>query len=162
VKTAVDTNVLLDILGGDRTAADAARRVLGDAVDLGAVVICPIVYAELASEFAELGEPDRFLSELGLDSEPFVAQALWRASEAWRAYVRRRCRAVQCSHCGRRTDLRCPSCQEPIVWRQHLITDFLIGAHASVQADVLVTRDPGYYRTYFPQVRLDVPTSVPP
>lgn len=157
MKAAIDTNVLLDLLAGDPGAAAAARRALASAGNSGPLVICPVVYAELAVGFTQQADLTTFLRDLGLLLEGFTTDALGRAAAAWQAYLRRRGRQVECPRCGHHFGLPCPACRSPIAWRQHLIADFLIGGHAITDADLLITRDRGYYRTYFPRLALLVP-----
>ena len=41
--------------------------------------------------------------------------------------------------------------------KPRLLADFLVGAHAALQSDQLMTRDRGYYRTYFPKLKIVEP-----
>ena len=151
--TAVDTNILLDVLIPDAPHGDESELALAEALRAGAVVISDPVYAELAAHFPEQEKLDRFLADTGLRLEASKAEALYRAGRAWSEYVRRR-PALTCPQCGARQDLHCDKCGASVQPRQHVVADFIIGAHALVQADQLLTRDRGYYATYFPELTL--------
>ena len=157
MRTAVDTNVFLDLLAGDSAAIAAARMAIADALGLGSLAICPAVYAELAANFPGQDELTRFLQTFHIQVDDFSTDALFQAAVAWRLYVRTRGRESQCPRCGHRTVLVCPGCGAPLSWRQHILHDFLVGGHAAVQADRLLTRDPHYYRHYFPAVAIISP-----
>lgn len=151
--TAVDTNILLDVLIPDAPHGDESESALAEALRAGAVVISDPVYAELAVHFPEQETLDRFLADTGLRLESSKADVLYRAGRAWSGYIRRR-PALACPQCGARPKLHCDECGASIQPRQHVVADFIIGAHAVVQADQLLTRDRGYYATYFPELTL--------
>ncbi len=152
--TAVDTNVLLDVLIPGAPHGEESERALAEAVGAGALLISEPVYAELAVHFPDRADLDRFLADTGIRLEPSGGEALHRAGSAWREYLRRRPPTLACPQCGVAQELRCDRCGASIQPRQHVVADFVIGAHALVQADTLLTRDRGYYATYFPELTL--------
>ncbi len=156
MRTAIDTNLLFDLrLRDDQSMA--ARDLLAASSANGSLAICPVVYAEFCVALSEQQEVDEMLEVLAIHVEPFSPESLWVASRAWMRYLRTRGSQVQCPDCGERFDTACPRCGAQATWRQRVIADFLIGGHAVTQADHLITRDAGYFRTYFPELRLTTP-----
>ena len=129
----VDTNVLVDVLrGGDAWGAWSAEQ-LARAAERAAVVINPIVYAELSVGFDTIEELDAAISPLLIEREPLPYQAGFVAGRAWLAYRRRG------------------------GIRSSVLPDFYIGAHAAVAGYRLLTRDAAGYRTSFPRLELIAP-----
>jgi predicted nucleic acid-binding protein len=152
--TVVDTNILLDFLNPAEPHNEEAMRRLLAAGEEGPLVIGEATFAELAASFESPEELHDFLEVAGVDLLPCSDAALFEAGRAWLTYTRRRPLELQCSSCGAYKTVTCDSCGASIRSRQHLLADFLIGGQASMQADQLLTRDDGYYRTYFPELRL--------
>ena len=128
--TAIDTNILLDILAPDAEFMDASLAVLEEAARGGSMIVCDQVYAELCVHFASQRECDEFLRDAEIRVEALSPQARFAASRAWRAYRKQG---------GQRT---------------RMLADFLIGAHAQLQADRLLSRDRGFYRKLFPSLKV--------
>ena len=153
--TALDSNVLLDLLIPGAPFGAQAERALTLVSRQGGLVVCEAVYAELAAQFPSCELLDQFLADSGLQLEPSGREALCAAGARWAGYARRHPRVFLCPRCGISVDLAiCPSCLVPVTFRQHILADFVIGAHALNHADRLLTRDRGYYATYFPELAL--------
>jgi predicted nucleic acid-binding protein len=123
--TAVDTNVLLDVFLPDPKFAESSAFLLKQAYDEGALVICDIVYAELVPQFGDRRSLDRALTMINVSCSSLDPDTAFLAGQRWSEYTR----------AGGKRD--------------RIITDFLIGAHALTKADRFLSRDRGFYKSYF-------------
>lgn len=126
--TAVDTNVLLDVFMPSDEHGPQSREWLSAAYDAGAIVVSDVVYAELVPSFRNRTALDDALREIGAALSPIDSSIAYEAGLRWKRY-----RAVGGP-------------------RNRIITDFLIGSHAMTAADAFLTRDRGFYSTYFPEL----------
>lgn len=152
--SAVDTNVLLDVLMTGAAHVEEAEAALEAAHARGAVVISEVAYAELVAFFDAVPAADDFLRTVGVRIVDSSRQTWAVAGIAWRSYAAGRTSTIECAACGRRRALRCDRCGTPLRSRQHLLTDFVIGAHALTTADQLLTRDQAFFRRHFPTLVL--------
>lgn len=131
--TLVDTNVLLDIFTDDQLWGAWSSSALETALDMGVVVLTPIVYAETAARFERIEDLDDSLPNSAFRREnlPWAAAFL-----AGRAHLQYRKRGGT---------------------RERTLPDFLIGAHAAVNGYRLLTRDAARYRTAYPRLEVVAP-----
>jgi len=151
---AVDTNIFLDVLIPDEEHFRSSKRMLDEYVKKGQLIMCEIVYAELASQFPSEHDLRSFLSDTGIRLVHSSEKTFYLAGERWREYNRNKQQRWQCSQCGKRVTILCPQCGRPLTFRQHIISDFIIGAHALTHAELFLARDRGFYRTYFKDLKI--------
>ena len=156
--TAVDTNVILDVLIPGEPFSESSKALLDRHFSKGKLIFCEVVFAELAAQFSSEQELKMFLAETGMRLEYSNQQSLFIAGERWVKYAGKSKKGgFSCRQCGRRFRVTCPQCRKPLTRRLHVLADFLIGAHALINADCLLTRDLGIYKTYFNDLKIVKP-----
>ena len=131
---AVDSSVLIDFFEEvDPLMTDAAIDTLREALRTGPVVVSDIVLAEVCTALKSGSDVLTDIEEIGISFLATEARAALRAGEMQRRYRQR----------GGR--------------RERTVPDFLIGAHALLQCQGLITRDAGFFRDYFKGLKVIVP-----
>ena len=129
MRTAIDSSVLWSVFRGERNAKEWMDLLVAARAE-SSLVVCDVVFAEMAPLFSSLSQLVYRLETLGIEFDPLQPASAFMAGEIFRDYRRQ---------------------GGP---RDHLIPDFIIGAHAMSQADCLAAHDRGYLRRYFPALRI--------
>ena len=132
--SAVDTSVVLDVLTASPEYCESSIQALTQASSHGALIVCPVVVAELRLAFPSDDALLRTLHEMGL---------MRVALDTAEAVIAGRMHQLYYQRGGK---------------RQRVVADFLIGAHAQVHAQQLIARDRGFFRDYFTELEVWYPT----
>ncbi len=138
VLIAVDSSILIDLLG-DGPGADAAEACLRLALGSGPVVMCDVVASEVVAALGHGAEVMDALDEMGLMYSAIEQRSAVRAGEMQRK-------------CAQRAQASGEVIDSP-----RTMPDFLVGAHALLQCNGLITRDEGFFRDYFKGLKVIVP-----
>jgi predicted nucleic acid-binding protein len=130
--TALDSSVLWAIIKQEAGHEEWLVALIRAASE-GPLIISPIAFAELAPSTADAAELNGFLSQLAISYDAIAPATAHLAGLTFKRYRQ---------------------------WggpRMHLVPDFIIAAHAQVQANRLAAIDRGYLRQWFPDLHLLVP-----
>jgi predicted nucleic acid-binding protein len=136
MRTAIDTNILSAIWEPEPNAAEL-ERMLRKVRSEGSLVICGAVFAEaMANPNADSKFVEYYLERTGTDVDFSLDEDIWRlAGTRYARYVERRRKSQK-------------------EFERRILADYIIGAHATLTADRLMTMDRRRYERDFPELKL--------
>jgi predicted nucleic acid-binding protein len=155
----VDTNIITKSLKGDAQLlaqlwelSNQFTLILPDHVVAEIKVFCFLSKNPIKANAAF----ENIIDQLKIEKYSCTDQIWEIAAEKFVKYLKNRdVEKIQCAKCGFVSKYICAKCGEIITSRQHILTDFIIGAFAVVNAQkTLFSLDKGIYKTYFDEIKL--------
>ncbi len=129
MNTAIDSSVIIAIIRRESTGETWMDRLI-QARESGGLLACEAVWAETRQLYSSRAAHVEAMAEIGVQYSPMLAPAAALAGEIQKAYRK----------AGGKRD--------------RLLVDFMVGAHALIQADQLATSDVGFLRSHFLQLKI--------
>lgn len=134
--TAIDANIILDIITGSPKEIHAAQSALLAARKAGEIVISVVAFAEVAAQFPTRARADDFFALISCRVDPLEKDAAFLSGQFFDEYTKRG---------GKRS---------------RILADFLIAAHAQLNADRILTRDGRFFGSAFPRLKAVSPADL--
>ena len=134
--TAIDTNIIIDILEPDPIFGPASKAALKLCFQDGSVIACEVVWAEDVTAYgSRIKEAVDVMSRIGIEYSAMTLEATLEAAKRWSTFRKKN------------------------KVRDRIVADFLVGGHALALSDRLLTRDRGFYRDYFKPLKVKSPNT---
>lgn len=138
---AIDTNIIYDIFFDDPVYSQPDIDFLDSLSPLDSLIACDVVWAEASVGFADKSAFRRQMAAFGIAFSPMPESATIRAGEIWKL-------------------ARQEAARKKESLRLAIVPDFLIGAHALECADAIISRDRGFMRKWFMDLKIVDPSKV--
>lgn len=136
VLTAIDTNIISALWSNEATATPVTEHLFRARQEGGLVISAPVFCELLAHPGADRAFVESFLNDTGIRADHDLGIAIWDlAGDAFASYAERR---------------RKGGGGQP----KRLLVDFIVGAHALVRADRLLSLDERRYRGSYPDLEI--------
>ena len=138
----IDSNVVIDMLSESGEWKKWSTDAVADAGADSPLAVTPVVVAEVAPRAGTLEKFLEGIGRFGVSVVELDSEAAFAAGTAFNIYRNRKREGTESTG--------------------SIIADFLIGGQALALQAAIVTRDPRFYRTYFPSVPLITPDKATP